>query len=288
MSTFSFDTLPIHGRVVTLTESWIRIRDRHRHLPGAERLLGEMVAIVAMLAQGIKLDGSVMLQIRGRGPVTSVLAECADRTVLRGMLRETGTTTEDNNLSDLVGDGQLAITLKPRRGAMYQGIVDLQADSVAAAVEAYFATSEQLPTRIWVSVGRASVAGLLIQRLPETARRGPVESDPDAWQRMQILADTVADEELLSLSPEHLLGRLFAAETIRLQPATALSFGCSCSRQRTANALRIMGRDEIAAILAEMGRITVTCEFCGTTYGYDPIDAHLLFEPLAKEYPNRQ
>jgi molecular chaperone Hsp33 len=287
MSTFSFDSMPIHGRVVSLTESWTRIRDRHRHVPGAERLLGEMVAIVAMLAQGIKLDGSVMLQIHGRGPVTSAMAECTDRTVLRGMLRESGTTTQ-HNLSDLIGDGQLAITLKPRRGEMYQGIVDLQADSVAGAVEAYFATSEQLPTRIWVSVGRASVAGLLIQRLPATGRRIAAESDPDAWQRMQVLADTVGDEELLSLSPEHLLGRLFADEAVRLQPATALSFGCSCSRLRTANALRIMGRDEIATILAETGRITVTCEFCGTTYGYDPIDAHLLFEPLAREYPNRQ
>jgi molecular chaperone Hsp33 len=287
MSTFSFETLPIHGRIVSLTESWIKIRDRHRHVPGAERLLGEMVAVVAMLAQGIELDGSVMLQIRGRGQVTSAMAECTDRTVLRGMLREAGTTTE-HSLPDLIRDGQLAITLKPRRGEMYQGIVDLQADSIAGAVEAYFATSEQLPTRIWVTVGHASVAGLLIQRLPETGRRGSAESDPDAWHRMQILADTVGDEELLNLSPEHLLGRLFATEAVRLQPATALSFGCSCSRQRTANALRIMGRDEIETILTQMGRVTVTCKFCGATYDYDPIDAHLLFEPLANEYPNRQ
>lgn len=282
ISGFSFDTLPIHGRLVHLTESWTRIRDRHRHVPGTERLLGEMVAIVAMLAQGIKLDGSVILQIRGRGPVTSAMAECTDRAVLRGMLRENGTTVE-HNLADLIGGGQLAITLKPHRGEMYQGIVGLEAASVASAVEAYFETSEQLPTRIWVATGAASVAGLLVQRLPAGRH---VESDPDAWQRVQVLADTVTDEELLSLTCEQLLRRLFAAETVRLQPPTALSFGCSCSRQRTTNALRIMGRDEIEKILAAEGRITVTCEFCGAAYGYDAIDARLLFEPLAKQYPN--
>jgi molecular chaperone Hsp33 len=203
------------------------------------------------------------------------------------MLRENGMTTGDD-LAALIGDGQLAITLKPRRGEMYQGIVKLQGDSVAGAVEAYFATSEQLPTRIWVAMGQASVAGLLVQRLP--GRHGPdiPESDAEAWRRVQILADTVADDELLSLPAEQLLRRLFAEETVRLQPPTALSFGCSCSRQRTANALRIMGRCEVEAILAQEGTITVTCEFCGTVYAYDSIDAHLLFEPLATEFPTRQ
>lgn len=288
LSSFSFDTTPIHGRVVHLTDSWIRIRDRHHHVPRAERLLGEMVAIVAMLAQGIKLDGSVILQIRGRGPVTTAMAECTDRTVLRGMLRENGTVT-GRQLVDLTGGGQLAITLKPHRGELYQGIVDLQTNSVAGAVEAYFATSEQLPTRIWVAAARTSVAGLMLQRMPVGRQKADAaEADADAWQRMQILADTVADDELLRLSTEPLLRRLFAAEAVRLQPPKTLSFGCSCSRQRTANALRIMGRAEVAAILAEEGRITVTCEFCGTTYGYDSIDAHLLFEPLAKEYPKPQ
>jgi len=289
MSSFGFDKMPIHGRIVSLTDSWIRIRDRQRHIPGgAQRLLGEMVAIVAMLAQGIKLDGSVILQIRGSGRVTSAMAECTDRTVLRGLLRENNTTTGRDNLADLISDGKLAITLKPHHGEMYQGIVNLQANSVACAVEAYFATSEQLPTRIWVATSQASVAGLLLQRLPGRPGQDSPESDAEAWQRLQILADTVADDELLDLSAEQLLRRLFTEETVRLQPPTALSFGCSCSRQRTANALRIMGRGEVETILAEEGNITVTCEFCGTTYCYDSIDAHLLFEPLAREYPKRQ
>jgi molecular chaperone Hsp33 len=285
IAAFSFDAAPIHGRVVTLTNSWLRIRDRHRHAPAAERLLGEMVGVVAMLAQGIKLDGSVILQIRGEGPVTTVMAECTDRTTLRGMLRENGAIVSDE-LSTLVGNGRLAITLKPHRGEMYQGIVSLDGSSVADAVESYFAMSEQLPTRIWVAAEQGTVAGLLLQRMPDRPQRRRVSAEPDedAWQRVQLLADTVSDQELLSLPAAQLLGRLFHTEAVRLQPPSLLSFGCSCSRQRTANALRIMGRTEVDSILAQEGCITVTCEFCGTTYGYDAIDARLLFEPLAANY----
>jgi molecular chaperone Hsp33 len=284
IATFSFDAAPIHGRVVSLTDSWTKIRDRQRHGLAAERLLGEMVAIVAMLAQGIKLDGSVILQIRGQGPITTAMAECTDRKTLRGMLREKPGLVSDARPIP----GQLAITLKPHRGEMYQGIVSLDANSVANAVEGYFATSEQLPTRIWAVAGEDSVAGLLLQRMPDAPqrRRAGTEPDEDAWQRVQLLADTVSDQELLHLPAAELLGRLFYTEAVRLQPASAMSFGCSCSRQRTANALRIMGRGEVDSILAQEGRIAVTCEFCGTTYNYDSIDARLLFEPLAAACDN--
>jgi molecular chaperone Hsp33 len=101
-----------------------------------------------------------------------------------------------------------------------------------------------------------------------------------------MLADTVTDPELLTLPADRLLFRLFNEETVRLQPPLDLEFGCSCSRERTANTLRILGRAEVDDILAQEGRIEVTCEFCGANYRYDPIDARLLFEPFATGLPN--
>lgn len=106
---------------------------------------------------------------------------------------------------------------------------------------------------IWVTVGRASIAGACRRQSV-----GPGRIRPGCLATYADLADTVDDDELLSRRRSACLGR------------------------------QIMGRDEITTILAEMGRITVTCEFCGTTYGYDPMDAHLQFEPLAEEYPNGQ
>ncbi len=278
---FTFDDAPIRGRVVRLANAWQTIRTRSSYDAAAEHLLGEMVAIVAMLAQGIKLDGSVMLQIRGNGSVRTAMAECVDQTKLRAILRAgDGDATERTRVG---GAGQLAITLKPHRGQMYQGIVPLEADSVSRAVETYFDTSEQLPTRIWAAASPHAAVGLMLQRMPDPQRARPPELEQiaEAWRRIQMLADTVTDRELLTLPAERLLMRLFNEETVRLQSPSNLEFGCSCSRERTANTLRILGRAEVDDILAQEGRIEVTCEFCGANYRYDPIDARLLFEPLA-------
>ncbi len=283
---FTFDDAPIRGRVVRLTHAWQAIRSRSNYDAAAEHLLGEMVAIVAMLARGIKLDGSVMLQIRGNGSVRTAMAECVDQTTLRAILRSgDGDATERARVG---GAGQLAITLKPHRGQMYQGIVPLEADSVSRAVETYFDTSEQLPTRIWATASTHAAVGLMLQRMPDPQRARPPELEEiaETWRRIQMLADTVTDRELLTLPAERLLIRLFNEEAVRLQSPSNLEFGCSCSRERTANTLRILGRAEVDDILAQEGRIEVTCEFCGANYRYDPIDARLLFEPLATGFPS--
>jgi molecular chaperone Hsp33 len=282
--TFTFDGASVRGRIVRLTETWQTIRTRHDYPPNAERLLGEMLAIVAMLAHGIKFDGSVILQTRGDGVIRTAMVECADRTRLRGIVRSAeprdGAATSTNG-------AQLAITLKPHRGEMYQGIVPMERPSIARAVEGYFANSEQLPTRIWAAASPQVVAGLLLQRMPDARVAGlePIHATDTDWLRLQTLAANVDDRDLLDTPADRLLMRLFPAEAVRLQAARPLEFGCSCSRERTANVLRIMGRDEIEDILAQEGRIDVRCEFCGQHYGYDPIDARLLFEPLAHEPP---
>jgi molecular chaperone Hsp33 len=280
---FSFDGAPVQGRLVKLTDTWQAIRSRHAYASSVERVLGEMVAIVAMLAQGIKLDGSVILQIRGDGRIRTAMVECTDRTTLRGIVRTFGADEVDAPY----GSGQLAITLKPHRGQMYQGIVALETDSVSRAVERYFETSEQLPTRIWATAHPQGAAGMLLQRLPDpqNARPETLDQARAAWQRIQTSADMLTDQKLLDLSAERLLLHLFPNESVRIRAPLDLAFGCSCSRERTANVLRIMGRSEIDDILGQEGRIDIRCEFCGQTYGYDPIDARLLFEPLAVSSP---
>jgi len=282
--TFTFDGAPVQGRIVRLRETWQTIRSRHTYPPNAERLLGEMLAIVAMLAHGIKFDGSVILQTRGSGTIRTAMAECADRTRLRGIVRSGASS---HGAASTSNGAQLAITLKPHRGEMYQGIVPMERPSISRAVESYFDNSEQLPTRIWAVAGRDAVAGLLLQRMPDARVAGlePIHGSDQDWLRLQALAGLVIDRDLLEEPTDRLLMRLFPSEAVRLQPPRPLEFGCSCSRERTANALRIMGRDEVDDILEQEGRIEVTCEFCGERYVYDRIDARLLFEPLATDPP---
>lgn len=276
---FTIDGAPIRGQVVRLEQAWQHILSRGEYSAPVECLLGEMVVMTAMLAHGIKLDGSVILQIRGSGPVTTAMAECMNRQRLRGIVRSDGDVANSTNVSTLCGEGQFAITLKPDRGEPYQSLVTLHEGDITDNVEAYFATSEQLPSRFWTATSDTAAAGLMLQRLP-----GESEDD-DAWSRAQILAETVEDRELLELPADELLRRLFHEEQVRVHPPSPLQFGCACTRQRSSGALKLMGAKEVNEILEEAGEVIVTCEFCGARYTYDGIDARMLFE-LGPPSPN--
>jgi len=269
---FTIEGAPIRGLVVRLEQAWQHVLARADYPDPAQRLLGEMVVMAAMLAQGIKLDGSVILQIRGSGPVTTAMAECMDHQRLRGIIRSAGDVGTATDVSTLCGEGQFAITLKPDKGEPYQSLVALGAGDITDNVEAYFATSEQLPTRIWTATTDSTAAGLMLQRLPGES------DDDDAWSRAQILAETVQDKELLELAPDDLLNRLFHEEQVRVYSPSPLAFGCACTRARSTSALKLMGAAEVQEILDEAGEVVVNCEFCGASYTYDTIDAHMLFE----------
>ncbi|MDQ2694317.1 MAG: Hsp33 family molecular chaperone HslO, partial [Pseudomonadota bacterium] len=174
-----------------------------------------------------------------------------------------------------------AITIDPGSGAeQYQGLVSLAGPTLAAALEDYFHRSEQLPTRLWLAADPRRAAGLLLQRLPGTA------ADPDAWSRIQQLGATVTATELLGLDDRDTLGRLFHQETVRLLAGQALSFRCTCSRQRTAAMLRALGAGEVQQILAGEGRVSVECQFCGMAYDFDAVDAAgLLADAVAPDMP---
>lgn len=141
-------------------------------------------------------------------------------------------------------------------------------------LERYFESSEQLPTRIWLASDNRCATGLMLQRLPGAVMDDEAE---DHWQRLVLLAGTLSDRELLRLDTEPLLRRLFGRDRVRVMPPAELHFGCSCTRERSSNAVRLMGHQSVREILAEDGRLDVTCEFCGATYGYDSVDAAYLF-----------
>jgi molecular chaperone Hsp33 len=167
--------------------------------------------------------------------------------------------------------GTLAITLDlgPSH-APYQGIVPLTGDSLATTLEAYFYRSEQLPTRLYLAADQSRSAGLLLQQLPG-------DSDNDTWQRIQALGSTLNDTELLSLDSPMLISRLFPEDDIRLFAPQLVGFYCACSRERIGALLRALGRDEVREILTEQGNVTVTCEFCGMPYIFDPVDSEGVF-----------
>ncbi|TNF87267.1 MAG: Hsp33 family molecular chaperone HslO [Gammaproteobacteria bacterium] len=288
---FSFYNAPIRGNWVRLDAVLAEVFARQPYPDRLQTILGEALGAVAMLADTIKFEGTVSLQSRGRGPLTTLLAECRCRDVLRGIARWDQSTDfpEDAPLRTLLGDGQLAISLvdsdpSSPRPVSYQGLVALDHGDLAGNLEGYFASSEQLPTRFYFGRAGHTVTGLLLQRLPAADDATEIELDQHQadWNQIQEAA-AASSASLAALPPEALLGRLFPTRALTLQPARPLTFGCTCSRDRSTASLDAVPPRELLDILESDGEVTVTCEICGTVYAYDPIDVHLLLQREAPQ-----
>lgn len=283
---FLLEQAGVRGVYVRLGASWREVAGRAAYPPALHGLLGEALAASALLTGNIKLDGALSLELKSSGALRLLFAECNDQGQLRGLARWTDPLPEPLAL-DALPAGSLAITIgNVERGQRYQGLVDLQHAGLGAALENYFARSEQLPARILLAADATQAVGLMLQRLPADGGHDAVDDD-DAWPRVLHLTATLGADELLHSTPEQLLYRLYHEESVRLFTPRTLAFGCSCSRERVAAMLRALGRDEVEAALA-MGEdeAEVTCEFCARVYRFDRIDAeHLLSEAFVPTAP---
>ena len=272
---FIFENAPIRGEIVHLDATWQAVLERRQYPPRVREVLGELMAAAALLTSTLKFDGRLIMQIQGKGPVSLLVVECTSDRTMRAIAQWQG-EIPDAPLAALVGDGRLAVTIDPLKGKeRYQAIVALEGLTVAEAFENYFARSEQLATRLWLASDPQQAAGMLLQRLPDAD-----PSDDDAWVRAVHLGSTITREELLALPVREIVHRLYHEEDIRLFSRTPVSFRCSCSRERVEAVLRMLGRDEIHSILDEQGSVSVDCEFCGSRYEFDRIDAEQLFAAL--------
>ena len=271
---FLFEHAPIRGEVAHLDATWRAVLERHDYPPVLRTVLGELMAAGALLAATLKFDGSIILQLQGGGPVKLIVVECTSEQTLRATAKWTDELPEHGaGLAELLGDGRFVITLVPADGRQsYQGVVAIDPAGVAASLEHYMQRSEQLETRLWLAAGEERAAGLLLQKLPERE-----DLDEDSWNRATQLAETVTVPELLKLPAQNLLHRLYHQEDIRLFDPRPVSFRCSCSSERVAAMLRMLGYAEVRSILEERETVEVTCEFCNRAYRYDSVDAEQLF-----------
>lgn len=229
-----------------------------------------MLAASVLLSATLKFDGSLILQIQGDGPISMLVAQSSNQQTVRGLALWDG-EVETGNLASLFGDGRLVLTIKPTKGKAYQGIVSLEGDSLSDALESYFAQSEQLKTRLWFAVNADKAVGLLVQELP--ARAGQ-QAD---WQRIEMLADTITDNELLNLPSNDVIHRLFHEESIRLYQPQTVIFKCDCSREKVEAGLLTVGQAELLSLIKEKGSVETHCDFCNKHYHFDAVDIEQLF-----------
>lgn len=276
---FHFQDTPVRGELCRLNEAYHSALAKHHYPEPVAALLGQAMVAVALMTATLKIKGSLILQIQGDGPISLIMAECNLDGDVRAIARfDDGASYADTQWTSLTGIGRLLLTIEPDDGERYQGIVPLEGATLADALGHYFQQSEQLPTKFIFAADSAGAAGLMLQVLPGHSS----SEDDDLWPRVTQLAATVKNEELLAVDPEQLLYRLFHEESVELFPTTELRFQCTCSRDRSANALVSLGIEELREIAAEHGgTISVDCQFCHQIYDFDQVDIEQLFQPAA-------
>lgn len=286
---FILEASGIRGRLVKLGDSLETILGRHEYPEPVATALGELLLLAAVLSSMLKFSGVFTLQVKGDGAVNIMVADITSDGDLRGYagfdadkLAELETARSEGaggySVPELLGKGYLAFTVDQRSDSdRYQGIVELDGESLADCLLHYFRQSEQIQTGLLVSVGRDGEGhwrggGLGLQHLPDEAKASGQNDDlrEEDWRRSMILQASCTDAELLdvALPANDLLFRLFHEEGVRVFERRAVAFGCRCSSSRLEAVLAQMPREEVETLKVE-GVVVATCEFCSTDYRYD-------------------
>jgi molecular chaperone Hsp33 len=300
---FQVEALDLRGRVVRFGAAIDTILSRHDYPPPVAKLLGEATVLAVLLGSTLKFEGRFILQTQSDGPVRMLVINYTTPDKVRACARfdrervEAAIASGRAAPGELLGRGHLAMTIDQGPDtARYQGIVALEGNDLEWAAHEYFLRSEQIPTRVRLAVAqelrfgadaRWRAGGLLLQFLPQSPERArrrdlhpgdvpegmEVEEPPedDAWVEARSLVETVADVELLDpeISAEQLLYKLFHERGVRVFRSRDLRAKCSCSREGVERMLRSFSQDD-RDDMVENGKITVTCEFCNSTYVFAP------------------
>ena len=303
---FQLDRSDVRGRVARLDGVLDQVLSQHNYPPEIEALVAEMALLTALIGQTIKLRWKLSLQVRGDGPARLIATDyyAPSKEGEIGRIRAYASYDKDALIPGVdpfteIGQGYFAILIDQGQGTQpYQGITPIAGGSLSACAEAYFAQSEQLPTRFSLAFGRSTLpgqpeswraGGVMLQQMPKasphvTGEGGSGEDgllsatdlldeeEGENWTRANVLLDTVEQLELIgpSITPTDLLMRLFHEEQPRVYDAQPVKFGCSCSEDRVRQSLSIYSAKDIESMTTEDGRVTADCQFCGAHYDLDP------------------
>ncbi|MGL4405002.1 MAG: Hsp33 family molecular chaperone [Notoacmeibacter sp.] len=306
---FSVSSLDVRGRTGQFGAAINSILQRHAYPEPVAQLLAQALSLTALLGSSLKFDGKFIMQTQTDGPVGLLVADLRANGALRGYARFDAdyfaASQPPKMAHELLGNGVLAFTVDQGEYMQrYQGMVQLNGQTLEEAAVHYFKQSEQLPTEIRLSVAELFVpadaskgsikqwraGGMIAQFMPsEPERMRPVdlpggdapegsaalddflgiESEDDSWTEAKALIRTISDVELTDpdIGAERLLYRLFNQHDPRRFEALPIRDECSCSRERLKDVLLSFTQAERTESVVE-GRITVDCEFCSKHYQF--------------------
>lgn len=260
----------------------------HKTTATATAVLGRALSAVSLIGNMQKAEnGSVTLQIRGGGPVGSVL--CVSDAVgnVRGYVQNANIALLEKYAGKLdvgaaVGtDGMLTLIRDLQLKEPYVGSVQLVSGEIAEDVTAYFAQSEQTPTAcaLGVLVERDQsvkvAGGYLVQLLP-----GAPEQIIDILEQGIQHADPVTAMLEKGMTPEEILTAVCSGMELVFLENTPVEYKCYCSRERVTGALISIGRKELEEIVADGETIHIGCQFCDEDYTFTPEQIEEMLENI--------
>lgn len=285
---FQLEETNFRGRIVRLNSVLNEILSAHNYPRPVAKLLAESLGLTTLLAAMLKFEGIFTLQASGKGLIKTLVCDMTSAGELRGYAGFNEEDVEAINklgdkatVKDLLGEGYLAFTVDHKLSDRYQGIVELQPNTIQESVLHYFDQSEQIRTSIQIAVDAQEdnkwiVGAIMVQKLPEDTKIQLV--DKDDWTRTQMLLQTCTDAELTdnSLLMNEILYRLFHEDGVRVFPTQNLKKGCRCNTEKVMNVLRTLTPEDLDHASKE-GQVNMTCQFCSKTFDFsrEEIDSHL-------------
>ena len=273
LNRYLFDNRHVRGELVQLSQSYKSIINNHNYPVGVRLLLGELLAGTCLLSATLKFEGSITVQLQGNGPVGYMSVNGNNEQQLRGIAKvvDENKAKDASSLQELLGKGNMIITIKPDQGEPYQGIVALDQPTLAQCFAHYFEVSAQIPTQVWLfsDDDKQQVAGSLVQLLPDgDGSSENKEQQQQDFEHISQLTNTIKSEEIFTLEAQTLLYRLYHQEQVSLFEPQPVNYQCGCSSNKCLAAIAQIEGDELEAILAEKGKISMTCDYCRTTYDF--------------------
>ena len=269
LNRYLFDDMHVRGELVQLKQTYQDIMNLHDYSPAVSQLLGELVAATCLLTATLKFEGEIAVQLQGDGPIGYLAVNGNHKQEMRGIVRLTE-KTDETTLKGLIGKGNMVITIRPDKGEPYQGIVALEKDTLADCLAHYFEVSEQIPTKIWLfsDNDKQQAAGSLVQLLPDGDDKEKQQLD---FEHVCQLTNTIKGDEIFTLDAETLLYRLYHQETVQLFEPQPVCYQCSCSEKKCLTAIAQIKPSELKSIIEELGKVSMACDYCKTTYDFDEL-----------------
>jgi molecular chaperone Hsp33 len=274
---FTFETLPVRGAVIHLSRTWRRMQRDHDYDDLLTQTLGHAAAATGLIAQSLKFEGAITLQIQGGGALQMLVMQCTSELDMRGMA-SMDSSIAVANFAELTDNAHCAITVDAGERP-YQGIVAVDGGTLSSSLEHYFDRSVQVPSHVALVADAGVAGGLLLQQMPGQ------QMDGDDWNRLHFLAETLTAQDFEGEAGRGLIGKLFAEDDVRVHEPRAVSFRCRCTDQKVEDVLKMLGENESRAALAEQDSIEVICEYCGEKRLFDSVDVSRIFTDNAVSGP---